>query len=267
MAKTISFINQKGGVGKTTSSVNTAAILAERGFRTLIVDLDPQANATGYYDLYDSDRPSIYDVMIKGVSVENAIRDDLAILSPGVLDLLPSVLEFSRAELELSQKLMRQEYILKDALDKVSDKYDYIIIDCPPARNKITINALTASDYVVLPTIPDHFAIETIVSMGELLNDVKQGVNPHLQVLGVLITIDEHTGNKKMYKSVLQSGELLPCFHSAIRKNTRLQEAINAHLPINLYDKNSFGNQDYNALVDELIQKTGTGSGFAAQSV
>lgn len=263
MAITISFINQKGGVGKTTSSVNTSAILAERGYAVLLIDLDPQANTTGYYDMYDSKIASIYDVMLRGVTVMDVIRET----SVSGLYLLPSILDFSRAELELSQILMRQEYVLKDELSAVSDSFDFIIIDCPPARNKITINALTASDYVITPTIPDHFAIESIISMGELLNQVKSGVNPNLQVLGILITIDELTSNKKAYKEVLQSGELLPCFDTAIRKNTKLQEAINAHLPINLYDKNSSGSKDYNAFVEELLFKTVINSGFERDAV
>jgi chromosome partitioning protein len=179
MAITISFINQKGGVGKTTSSVNTAAILAYKGYSVLLVDMDPQANTTGYYDMYDSEKASIYNVMLRGARVMEVVKQTPV----KGLFILPSVLDFSRAELELSQILMRQEYVLKDALSFVSDSFDYILIDCPPARNKVTINALTASDYVVIPTIPDHFAIESITSMGELLNQVKCGVNPNLQVL------------------------------------------------------------------------------------
>lgn len=254
MTNVICFINQKGGVGKTTSSVNTAAILAERNNRVLLIDLDPQANSTGYFDMYDSDQPNIYDVMVKGAKVESAIRNVDNI--PG-LSLLPSVLNFSRAELELAQKLMRQEYILKDALSSVIEDYDYVIMDCPPARNKITINALTASDYVVLPTIPDHFAIESIISMSDLLEMVQKGVNPVLKVLGILLTLDERTKNKQAYKQALQSGELLPCFEVTIRKNTKLQEAINSHMPINIYDTGSTGNKDYQKFVDELVSRVG----------
>ena len=253
MSKTISYINQKGGVGKSTSAINSSAILAEKGYRVLLVDLDPQANTTSYYGLYNNIEPSIYDVMIRGKRVSEVIKATAF----ENLDLLPATLNFSKADLELSQKLMRQEYILKDSLENVKNKYDYIIIDCPPARNKVTINALTASDYVIMPTIPDAFSIESIISMTELLSEIKNGVNPNLQILGVLITMDEATNNKKAYKEELLKGELISCFNTVIRKNTKLAEAINVNLPIYLYDKNCNGTLDYIAFTDELLEKTG----------
>ena len=253
MSKIISFINYKGGVAKTTSAINSSAILAYKGYSVLLVDLDHQSSTTSYYKRYDKDAKSIYDVMINNTPVSAVIkRTDFK-----NLDILPATLNFSRADLELSQKQMRQEYALKDALLKVKDKYDYIIIDCPPAENKVTINALTASNYIVMPTIPDAFAVESIISMSEWLNKIKSGVNPNLEVLGLLITIDEATNNKKAYKEVLLKGELLPCFDTVIRKNTRLAEAINVNLPIHLYDKNCNGTKDYMDFTNELLIKTG----------
>ena len=174
MSKIISFMNYKGGVGKSTSAINSSAILSYKGYNVLLCDLDPQSNTTSYYKRYDKDAKSIYDVMINNTPVSAVIKRTYF----KNLDIFPATLKFSRADLELSQKPMRQEY------------------------------SLTASDYIVMPTIPDAFAVESIISMSEWLNKIKSGVNPNLEVLGLLITIDEATNNQKEKRTK----EILPYY-------------------------------------------------------
>jgi chromosome partitioning protein len=252
MSKTICIINQKGGVGKTTTSVNVAGILASIGFRVLLIDSDPQSNATTYYDMYDAKLPGIYDVMLRGLPVNSSVRKT----SVEGLDLLPATFEFRKADGALSLINMSKEFVLSEALTPVKSTYDYIIIDCPPDDDNVTTNDLVASDYILLPTIPDDFAFESIRCMSELLTKVRKTSNPALKNLGVLITIDENTVVKKAYKAELQKGKPFPCMEAVIHKNTKLQEAINAHIPINLYDVGCTGSKDYNQLVDELLIKT-----------
>lgn len=257
MAITICVINQKGGVGKTTTSVNVSGILASRGYQVLLIDSDAQSNATTYYAMYDTELPSIHDVMLRNVPVLDAVRRTAV----EGLDILPATFKFREADGALSLINMGKEFILSEALEPAKEVYDYIIIDCPPDDDNVTTNDLVASDYVLLPTIPDDFAFESIRCMSELLAKVCRTSNPGLNNLGMLITIDENTVNKKAYKEALRNADFFPCLATVIRKNTKLQEAINAHQPINLYDANCAGSQDYNKLVDELLQKTdGTGS-------
>jgi chromosome partitioning protein len=240
MSKTICVINQKGGVGKTTTSVNMAGILASRGYHVLLIDSDPQSNATTYYSMYDAELPGIYDVMLRGVPMAKAARET----SVQGLDILPATFEFRRADGALSLINMGKEFVLSEALAPVKDEYDYIIIDCPPDDDNVTTNDLVASDYVILPTIPDDFAFESIRCMSELLIKVCRTSNPSLKNLGLLITIDENTISKKAYKEALRNAEFFSCLETVIRKNTKLQEAINAHQPINLYDAASAGCND-----------------------
>lgn len=253
MSKTICVINQKGGVGKTTTSVNVAGILASRGYRTLLIDSDPQSNATTYYGLYDDALPSIYDVMLESKPVKTAIRPT----EIPHLDMLPAVQNFRKADGALSLINIGKEFILAEALEPIKSDYDFIIIDCPPDDDNVTANDLVTSDYILLPAIPDDFAYDSICGMAELLRKVRRSSNPKLQNLGILVTLDENTSVKKAYKADLQKAEIFPCLTTTIRKNTKLQEAITAHQPIHLYEPNSTGSIDYNRLVDELLEKAG----------
>lgn len=249
----IAITYEKGGVAKTTTAVNVSAIMAERGFKVLLIDLDHQSYATSYYGLYDETLPSIFGLLQGTFSASQVIRPT------GIpnLDILPATYTLRGIETILMMKSRRQEYTLQAAMQDVDAKYDYILIDCPPSGERIKTNALAYADYVLLPTIPDDYAIHGLQCMAETIVDIKQGVNPALSVLGVLITIDERTANKVMYKKALQEQTIFPCFKTAIRKNTKLSEAINAHLPINLYEPKSNGNADYNALTDEILSLTG----------
>jgi chromosome partitioning protein len=256
MSIKIAITYEKGGVAKTTTAVNVSAILAERGYKVLLVDLDHQSYATSYYGLYDDTKPGIFELMQGIVSANQVIRST----DFKGLDLLPSTYAFRNMETALMMKVRRQEYTLQNALQSIEDNYDFIFLDCPPSGDRVKTNALAFADYVILPTIPDDYAIHGLQCMAETIVDIKQGVNQKLSVLGVLITIDEHTINKMAYKAALQSQTIFPCFKTAIRKNTKLSEAINSHQPINVYEPKSNGNIDYNSLVNELLEKTGSTS-------
>lgn len=252
MRKTkIAITYEKGGVGKTTTAVNLAAILAEKGFRVLLVDLDPQSYATAYYDLYDDSLPSVYDVMTGRSRAGETVRET----NVNNLHIIPCTYNFKDIETFLMMKTRRQEYTLRETMADVSDLYDFVLMDCPPSGNRIKTNALAYADYVLLPTIPDDYAIHGLLCMANELVEIRQGVNPSLDVLGVLVTIYERTANKRAYTEALQGQDIFPCFHTLIRKNSALSAAINAHKPINLYARRSNGCTDYTALADEIIQR------------
>lgn len=250
MATIIGITYEKGGVGKTTTAVNVSAIMANAGYRVLLVDADPQSYATGYYDLYDDNRPSLYDVMSKGVPVKDAILDTII----PCLKLLPAVYKLEAIESDLAAIPFGQEFVLKDALEPVLEDFDYILIDCPPAGVRMKTNVMAASDGLILPTIPDDYAIQGLICISNKLKAMQRSVNPGLRVLGVLLTLDEHTANKRAYKEALQNQTLFPCFRQTIRKNTTLSEAINSHQPIVQYDKRSLGARDYRAFTEELLE-------------
>lgn len=251
MSIKIAITYEKGGVAKTTTAVNVAAILAEKGYRVLLLDLDPQSYATSYYALYDDSTPSINDVVQGRITAKAAIKD----CGFFGLQMIPSNFAFKEIETFLMAKTRGQDFFLKNALTEIEDDYDFILMDCPPSGERIKTNALAFADYVILPTIPDEYAIQGLFCMSTEIVDIVKYVNPTLAVLGVLITIDERTANKTAYKNALQEQDIFPCFTTSIRKNTKLSEAINAHQPINVYEPKSNGCQDYKALTDEILTK------------
>lgn len=249
MSTKIAITYEKGGVAKTTTAVNVSAMLGEQGFKTLLIDLDPQSYATSYYAMYDDEKPGVFELMQGMTDASQVIRPT----GFSNLDILPSTYAFRNMETALMMKTRRQEYTLKNALQDVEQNYDFILIDCPPSGDRIKTNALAFADYVILPAIPDDTALQGLRCISETIVDIKQGVNPALQVMGVLITIDERTANKMAYKAALQSQTIFPCFHTTIRKNTKLSEAINAHQPISVYEPKSNGCIDYQALTVEIL--------------
>ena len=255
MAVKIAITYEKGGVGKTTTAVNLSAIFAELGYKVLLVDLDLQSYATSYFDMYDDKLPCIFEVMCddNDITAEAAIRH-IDLESIDTLDLLPSNYRFRKMDTVLMMKTKRQEYTLKKCLSPIENNYDFIIFDCPPNGERVKENALAYADFLILPTIPDDNALHGLRCLSTEVVDVKEDVNPHLSVLGVLVTIDENTRNKRAYRQVLQEQTIFPAFKTVIRKNTYLSEARNAHLPINLYDKSSHGYADYNSLAHEILE-------------
>lgn len=251
MAKKIAITYEKGGCGKTTTAVNVAAILALRyQMRVLLVDLDKQAYSTAYYfQDYKNLNNTIYEVMTGKCTAQKAvIHTDYE-----GLDILPSCRRFKEIETHLMLMTRRQEYLLLSCIGEIENDYDVIIFDCPPSGDRIKENALTAADYVILPVIPDDFALPGLVQISEEITEIRRFTNQNIKVLGVLITMYERTNNKIAYTQAFKSQKLLPVFDTVIRKDTKLSEAINHHKPIISYNKRCNGALDYFSLVDEIV--------------
>ena len=249
----IAITYEKGGCGKTTTAVNLSSILGERGYKVLLVDLDFQSYATSYFDLYNDNKNSINEVMNGTCSAQDAIIDT----SYKNLSLLPSKYQFKGIETVLMQKTRRQEYTLATVLSPIENDYDFIILDCPPNGERIKENALVYSNYLILPAIPDDYAMHGLMCIYQEVTELKRFVKPDIEILGILITLYEKNNNKSAYTEYLQNQNDIPCFKTIIRKNTTLSEAINHSRPINYYRRSSNGNTDYNNLCDEMLTKLG----------
>ena len=251
MGKVISIANQKGGVGKTTTSVNISTILAKKGKKVLMIDTDPQGNATSGLGIDKNVNFSIYDVIINDVEIDNTIQQTM-VKNPEVC---PSNIDLAGAEVELVS-MEDREYKLKEKIDSQKDKYDYIIIDCPPSLGLITLNAFTASDSVLIPVQCEYYALE---GLGQLLNTiqlVQEHLNENLQIEGALLTMfDARTNLSNQVVREVNKYFENKVYKTVIPRNVKLSEAPSYGMPISIYDPRSKGAKSYDKFVKEFLKK------------
>ena len=252
MGRIIAVANQKGGVGKTTKSINLAACLAEKGKKVLAVDMDPQGNLTSGLGVdKDSVEKSIYELIIGEVDIKEVINKEVL----ENLDIIPTSIDLSAAEIELIG-VDDKEYILRNAIDQVKDQYDFVIIDCPPSLSRLTINAMTTADSVIVPIQCEYYALEGLSQLIHTVELVKDRLNSKLEIEGVVFTMyDARTNLSLQVVENVKDNLQQNIYKTIIPRNIRLAEAPSYGLPINKYDPKSTGAESYMRLADEVIER------------
>lgn len=250
MGKIIAVVNQKGGVGKTTTAVNLTAALTEAGRRVLLCDFDPQANATSGLGLNKKNlKYSVYDVIINQIPTEQAIQ------STKYGDVLPSSADLAGAAVELLS-IPNPNGQLKAALERVQDKYDLILIDCPPSLELLTLNGLMAAEGILVPVQCEYYALEGLTDLMATLRMVKKRLNPRLEIFGVALTMfDGRTNFSTQVAQEVRRHFPGKVYANVIPRNVRLAEAPSHGLPVTVYDRNSRGAVAYRAMAEEILKK------------
>lgn len=252
MGRTIVIANQKGGVGKTTTAINLSASLAKLGKQVLIIDMDPQGNTTSGFGVdKEKTAQSVYDLLLGECEITDAII-------PNVferLSLLPSNIDLAAAEIELIG-IEEKEFILKKALDQVKENYDFIMIDCPPSLNLLTINSMCAGDTVLVPIQCEYYALEGLTQLMHTIQLVKDRLNPDLEIEGVVFTMyDARTNLSLQVVENVKNNLNQNIYKSIIPRNVRLAEAPSYGMPITEYDPKSTGAESYLLLAEEVIHR------------
>lgn len=252
MGRTIAIANQKGGVGKSTTAINLSACLAEAGKRVLTIDIDPQGNTTSGLGVEKNEvENTVYELLLGECNLKDCTID----LDIENLDLIPSNVNLSGAEIELIG-VEDKEYILKNDIDEVRDDYDYIIIDCPPSLNMLTINAMTTANTVLVPIQCEYYALEGLTQLMHTIDLVQERLNPELEMEGVVFTMfDARTNLSLQVVENVKANLNQNIYKTIIPRNVRLAEAPSYGLPITLYDGRSAGAESYRLLAEEVIHR------------
>ena len=252
MGRIIAIANQKGGVGKTTTAINLSACLAEAGQKVLTIDIDPQGNTTSGLGI---DKNSVENTIYELILGESKIQKTIIPTEFENLSIIASNVNLAAAEIELIG-INQKEYILKRAVEKIRENYDFIIIDCPPSLNMLTINAMTTADTVLVPIQCEYYALEGLSQLLHTVNLVKQRLNPELEMEGVVFTMyDARTNLSLQVVENVKNNLRQTIYKTIIPRNIRLAEAPSHGMPINVYDSKSTGAESYRLLAQEVIHR------------
>lgn len=252
MVKTIAIANQKGGVGKTTTAINLSSCIAEAGKKVLVIDMDPQGNCTSGFGIRKNElENTLYELIIGECTLRECIMNVNSVKN---LKIIPSNVNLAGAEIDLLD-LNDRDYVLKNEIDYIKDNYDYIIIDCPPSLNMLTVNALTTADSVLVPIQCEYYALEGISQLINTIDLIHDRLNENLKIEGVVFTMfDARTNLSTDVVKNVQDNLDVKVYNSIIPRNVRLAEAPSNGLPINIYDSSSTGAKSYKNLAKEIME-------------
>ena len=251
MSRIISIVNQKGGVGKTTTTVNLAACLAEAGQKVLLIDFDPQGNATSGFGINKNElENTVYELLLGDCSIKDCLIKDVI----ENLSVIPANVNLAAAEIEILD-VSKKEFVLKGEIDWIKDDFDYIMIDCPPSLSMLTVNAMTTADSVLVPIQCEYYALEGLSQLIHTINLVRERLNRNLDIEGVVFTMyDSRTNLSQQVVENVKENLQQKVFETMIPRNVRLAEAPSYGTPITSYDPKSVGAESYLSLAEELIK-------------